>query len=110
MHMPIAYKILGQAVPATSSDIITVSAGHQEVVSSLLIANTTATASTFRIHARIAGAAVATSNALIYDSSVPAYSTTTFTIGITLAATDVLTVVAGTSGALTVTAFGSEIS
>ena len=107
--MATTYKILGQAAPATSSDVITVAASHSMVVSSLVIANVTTAASTFRVHARIAGATTAVGNALIYDASVPGNSTTTLTIGITLAATDVLTVVAGTSGALTVTAFGSDI-
>ena len=105
-----AYKILGQAVPATSSDVITVGSGKSVVVSTLVVANTTSNAATCRIHARIAGASVATSNALAYDIILLGNTTQTFTLGITLAATDVLTVVSGTSGALTVTAFGSEIS
>jgi hypothetical protein len=105
-----AYKILGQAVPATSSDIITVGAGKSQVVSTLVVANTTSSAATVRVYARIAGAAAATSNAIIYDVTVLGNTTQTYTMGITLAATDVLTVVSGTSGALTVTAFGSEIS
>jgi hypothetical protein len=108
--MPNAYKILGQAAPATSSDLITVPSGRSQVVSTLVVANTTASAATVRVHARIAGAAAATSNALIYDASILGNSTVTFTLGITLAATDVLTVVSGTSGALTATAFGNEIT
>ena len=108
--MATAYKILGQAAPATSSDIITVASAHSVIISTLVIANTTTSASTVRAYARVGGAAAATSNAIIYDASIPANSTVSFTLGITLAATDVLTVVAGTSGALTVTAFGSDLS
>lgn len=110
--MPTAYKILGQSAPANTSnaDLITVGASKSQIVSTLAIANTTGTAATARVFARIAGAAAATSNAVIYDASIPANSTASFTLGITLAATDVLTVRTGTANALTFTAFGSEIS
>ena len=108
--MPTAHLILGQAAPATSSDIFTVAASTTYIVSTLVVANTTTAASTVRVHARKAGAATATSNAVVYDASIPANSTVSFTLGMTFAATDVLTVVAGTSGALTVTAFGSSLT
>lgn len=90
--------------------MITVGAAKSQVVSSITIANVTATAATARVHARIAGAAVATSNAVVYDISVAGNSTITLACGITLAATDVLSVRTGTANALTFTAFGSEIS
>ena len=108
--MPTTYQILGQASPATSSKIFTVPSATAYVVSTLVVANTTTSSSTVRVHARVAGAAAATSNAVVYDASIPANSTVSFTLGMTFAATDVLTVVAGTSGALTVTAFGSAIT
>lgn len=108
--MPTAYQILGQAAPATTSNIFTVPSATTYIVSSLVIANTTTSASTVRVHARVGGAASATSNAVIYDASIPANSTVSFTLGMTFAATDVLTVIAGTSGALTVTAFGSVLT
>lgn len=110
--MPTAYKILGQSAPANTSnaDLITVGAGKSQILSTLVIANTTATAATCRVFARIAGAAAATGNAVIYDASIAANSVATFTLGITLAATDVVTVRTGTANALTFTAFGSEIS
>lgn len=110
--MPTAYKILGQSAPSSTSnaDLITVGAGKTQVVSTLNIANVTSSVATCRVFARIAGAAAATSNAIIYDVNIAANSTATFTLGITLAATDVLTVRSGTANALTFTAFGSEIS
>lgn len=108
--MATAYQILGQAAPATSSNLFTVPSAQYYIVSTLVIANTTTSASTVRVHARVAGAAAATSNAVVYDASIPANSTVTFTLGMTFTATDILTVVAGTSGALTATAFGSVIS
>lgn len=110
--MAIAYKILGQSAPANTSnaDIITVGAGKSQIVSTLVVNNTTASNATCRVFARIGGAAAAASNSLIYDATINANSVATFTLGITLAATDVLTVRTGTANALTFTAFGSEIS
>ena len=110
--MPSAYKILGQSAPTTTSnaDMITVGAGKSQIVSTIVIANTTTSAATARVFARIAGAAAATTNAIAYDINIGASSTTALTLGITLAATDVLTVRTGTANALTFTAFGSEIS
>lgn len=110
--MPTAYKILGQSAPANTSnaDLITVGASKSQVISTLVVTNTTTSAATCRVFARIAGAAAATGNAIVYDASIGANSTVTFTLGITLAATDVLTVRTGTANALTFTAFGSEIS
>lgn len=111
--MATAYKILGQAAPANTSNadlISAVASAHSMVVSTVVVTNTTTSAATFRIFARIAGAAAAASNALVYDSTIVGNSTVTFTLGITLAATDVLTIQSGTANALTFTAFGSDIS
>lgn len=106
------YKILGQSAPTSTSnaDLITVGASKSQIVSTLVIANTTTSAATARVFARIAGAAAAASNALIYDINIAANSTASFTLGITLAATDVLTIQTGTANALTFTAFGTEIA
>jgi hypothetical protein len=108
--MPTAHLILGQAAPATSSNLFTVPSATTYIVSTLVIANVTSSASTVRVHARVGGAAVAVGNAVVYDASIPANSTVTFTLGMTFATTDILTVVAGTSGALTATAFGSSLT
>ncbi len=106
------YKILGQSAPTTTSnaDLITVGASKSQIVSTLNVANTTGSAATTRIFARIAGAAAAASNALLYDVSIPANTSVSFTLGITLAATDVITVQSGTANALTFTAFGTELA
>lgn len=110
--MPTIYKILGQAAPANTSnaDLITVGTGKQQIISTVIVANTTTTDATCRIFARIGGAAAAASNAIVYDVSVPATGIQAFTLGITLTATDVLTIRSGTANALTFTAFGTEIS
>lgn len=110
--MATAYKVLGQAAPSSTAnaDLITVGSGKSQVISSLVITNTTASATTARVFVRVAGATAAASNAVLYDVAISANSVNAFTLGITLAATDVVTVQTASSNALTFTAFGSEIS
>lgn len=110
--MATTYKILGQSAPANTSnaDMITVGASKSQIISTLQIANSTASDATCRVFARIAGAAAATTNAVLYDVTVPGNGFISLTQGITLAATDVLTVRTGTANALTFTAFGTELS
>lgn len=110
--MPLVYKVLGQSAPANTSnaDLYTVPASTSAIVSTLTISNTTATAATARVFVRVAAAAAATSNAIIYDVSIAGNSVATFTLGITLATTDVITVRTGTANALTFQAFGSQVS
>jgi hypothetical protein len=112
--MPTTYSILGQSAPTdtNNANLFSVTSGTQYVVSTIAVCNTTTSAATCRIFARLAGAAAATTNAIIYDSSIPANTTVSFTIGITLNGTagDIITVRSGTANALTFTAFGSAIS
>mgnify|MGYP000317128902 CR=1 FL=1 len=109
--MATAYKVLGQSAPANTSnaDLYTVPSSTSAVISTIHICNTTATAATFRIFIRKAGATAAASNALCYDMTINGKSVYAFTEGITLATTDVITVQTGTANALTFQAFGSEI-
>jgi glucose-6-phosphate dehydrogenase assembly protein OpcA len=109
--MPTTYKVLGQSNPSatTATTLYTVPASTQAVVSTIVIANLTATAATFRIAVRVAGATLANSQYVAYDITVGASDSTALTLGVTLNATDVLTVYASTAN-LTFTAFGSEIS
>lgn len=110
--MATTYKVLGQAAPAdtNNADLITVGSGKSMVISTISVTNTTGTAATCRIFVRVAGATATTSNALAYDVSIPANDLKAITIGLTLAATDVVTVRTGTANALTFQAFGSEIA
>lgn len=104
-----AKKVLGQSNPAatTATTLYTVPSGKTAVVSTLVVANLTGTAATYRIAIRVAGAALATSQYIAYDVTVGASDSSTLTLGITLAATDVITVYASTAN-LTFTAFGDE--
>lgn len=109
--MATTYKVLGQSNPSatTATTLYTVPSATQAVVSTIVIANLTASAATFRIAVRVAGATLANSQYVAYDITVGASDSTALTLGITLNATDVLTVYASTAN-LTFTAFGSEIA
>lgn len=101
--------LVKQAAPgSTDTDLITVASGFEAVISTLAVANTTAAAVTYRVFVRIAGAAAdQDTNALIYDSTVTPNNTSFLTVGVALAATDVLTVRASTTGVV-FTAFVNE--
>jgi glucose-6-phosphate dehydrogenase assembly protein OpcA len=109
--MPTTYKVLGQSNPAatTATTLYTVPAATEAVVSTIVIANLTATAATFRIAIRPNGATLANSQYIAYDITVGASDSTALTLGITIDATDIITVYGSTAN-LTFTAFGSEIS
>lgn len=110
--MPATLKVLGQSAPAdtNAADLYTVPSATSAVVSTIHIANTTGTEANASVYIRVAGAAAATSNAFLYSVPVAANSVTAFTEGITLSATDVISVQTGTADALTFMAFGEEIS
>ena len=109
--MPTTYKVLGQSNPAatTATTLYTVPTATEAVVSTIVIANLTATAATFRIAIRPNGATLANSQYIAYDITVGASDSTALTLGITMDATDIITVYASTAN-LPFTAFGSEIS
>ena len=110
--MAFVYKILGQLRPSDTSaaDIYTVPASTQTVVSSILICNTTTSAATFSVFQRVSGQAAGEANAIAFEQTLPANSTTTIEAKLTLSATNVLSVQTGTSSALTFTVNGSEIT
>jgi hypothetical protein len=102
-------KILAQAdVGAALADLYTVPAATSAVVSSVVIANRSGSTRTFSLKAAPGGVADTTAHNLY--ASVPIKSSNTFvaTVGMTLAATDKLRVVADAAGALSVTVFGTE--
>jgi hypothetical protein len=109
--MPTNYKVLGQSNPAatTATTLYTVPAATQTIVSTITVSNQTATAGTYRIAVRVAGATLAAAQYVAYDVSLPGNATDTLTLGVTLGATDVVTVYAST-GDFSFNAFGSELS
>ena len=110
--MPFGYKILGQSAPADTSNanLYTVPSSTEAVISTIAVANTTGTDATYRIFVRDNGAAAAVSNALVYDATAAANTTTTISVGITVNASDVISVRSGTANALTFHAFGTEVT
>ena len=106
-----AYKVLGQNdLPATTmTDVYTVPASTETVISTIIIANRTASAETFRIDIRPNGATLSDEQYIAYDVPIAANDSTTFTLGITLDAADVLSVYASAVD-ISVNVFGAEIS
>ena len=110
--MATTYKILAQSAPtATTATLLygPVGSGLSTIISTIYVCNRGSAAATYRISVRQAGDADATKQYLVYDASVPANSTATYTHGLTLAATDSIYVYAS-NGNLSFNAFGSEVS
>lgn len=104
------YKVLAQSAPSATSntDIYTVGAGKQSVISTLIVCNRS-TAASFRIAIRPDAATLANTHYIAYDVPVGANDSTTLTLGLTLDASDVVTVYASTAN-LTFSIFGAEIA
>jgi len=103
-------KVLGQSAPSatTNTDIYTVGASKVAVVSSIIVCNRGTSTGTFRIAVRVANAAIATKHYLFYDAPLASKNTTTISVGMTLATTDVVTIYAS-SGDFSFNIFGSEV-
>jgi len=106
-----AYKVLGQSdLPATTlTDVYTVPSATETVISTVILANRTSSAMTFRIAIRPDGATISDEHYIAYDVPLAANDSTTLTLGITLDATDVLSVYASAVD-MSVNVFGTEIS
>ena len=104
------YKILAQSAPSatTATDIYTVSASTQVVLSTIIIANRDTSGATYRIALRPNGASLANSHYIAYDTTVGANDSTALSLGITIDAADVVTVYASSAN-LTFSVFGAEI-
>lgn len=109
--MTTVYKVLGQTYPAASTPttLYTVPAATSAIVSTVNICNQAATSGTFRVAVRPGGAALSSQHYLAYDTAIPANDSIGLTIGVTLATTDVITV-SSSSGNISFSVFGSEIS
>jgi hypothetical protein len=105
------YKVLGQVNPSatTATTAYTVPSATETVISTITVANIGAAPATYRLAVRPNGEALANKHYVVYDSSVAPQSTDTLTLGITLDATDVVTVYASTA-TMAFNLFGSEIA
>ena len=109
--MPTNYKVLGQVAPSASVDttLYTVPAQTQTVVSSIVVTNRSASAHTFDVAVRPDGASLTSQHYLAFQTNISGNSLTTLTLGITMDASDVLTV-RSNLGSVSFSAFGSEIT
>ena len=110
--MASVYKVLAQAAPAatTESTLYTVPAGYSAVVSTIAIANQAGSSGTYRIAVRPAADASTTQKHwIVYGATVAASDSIMLTLGITLAAGDLVRVYAS-SADMSFSAFGSEIN
>jgi hypothetical protein len=110
--MATTYKVLGQSAPtaATATSLYTVPSVTEAVISTINVVNTHAsTADVIRIAVRPNGATLANEHYIVYEVSLAAGSTFTYTGGVTVDATDVITVYS-TNGTSSFSAFGSEIA
>ena len=104
-------KVLGQSNPSatTLTTLYTVPASTSTVCSSITICNRSATATSFRVAIRPAGAGISNEHYLYYDVTLAGNDTFIATIGITLATTDVVSVYA-TNATLSFHLYGQENS
>ena len=101
------YKVLAQSAPSATTATTLYTATNAVIVSSLNVANTGGAADTIRIAVRPSGATLANQHYLVYGVQVPSGSVFTYTGGLTLANTDVITIYS-TTGTSSFSAFGSE--
>ena len=109
--MAAIYKVLGQVKPSanTLTTAYSTPAGSSAVISTIVVTNLGPTSTTYRIAIRIAGAAISDKDYIAYDISLPTLDSIALTLGITLAATDVVSVMSY-SGLVNFNIFGSEIA
>lgn len=111
--MATTYKVLGQVAPVggVATTLYTVPAGTQSVCSTLAVCSRGPVQVPWRLAVRPAGAVLASQHYIVYDTLADPGETVFLTIGLTLAATDVVTVIPGGTGSvLSLTLFGSEIT
>ena len=109
-----AKKILGQSNPSatTVTTLYTVPSAKEAVISTISVANLTATAATFRLILQPSAdvsATILNKQYLGYDITVGASDSTVITIGVTMATGDVIKVYGSTAN-IAFQAFGDEAS
>ena len=104
------YKVLGQSSPAatTLTSLYTVPASTSAVASTLTVCNF-GVSTTVRVAVRPAGASLTGSHYILYDTSINSNDTLFFTVGLSLATTDVVSVYAGATG-IAFNLYGTEIT
>ena len=109
--MATTYKVLGQSKPAatTATTLYTCPSATLTVISSLVVTNQAASAGSYRIAIRPNGATLSGEHYIAYDAPIAANSFVSLTLGLTVDASDVVTIYSS-SADISFNAFGSEIS
>ena len=107
--MASTYKTLGQVAPsaATLTTLYTVPAATSAVCSTLSVCNR-GVSTQVRLAVRPAGATISNEHYIVYDVAINQYESVFLTLGVTLGATDVVSVYAGTSD-VSFGLFGTEV-
>jgi hypothetical protein len=112
--MPTVYKVLGQAAPVSLLDtnIYTVPAATQVIISSITVCNRGTDDATFRVWVAVNSVVTANNQYIYYDVPIAGNDTFIATVGITIDAADQVRVRGGGTGGsnLTFQLFGSEIT
>ena len=106
--MALAYKVLGQQAPAATTLVALYTAPVMAIGSSLVICNR-GVAGTVRVAVSPAGAAIANQHYLLYDTPIDGNAVEPFTLGLSLAATDVVRCYASHAN-FSFNLFGVEVS
>ena len=106
---PNRIKVLGQQNPSatTLTTIYTVPAGATAEAKTITVCNRSAVATSFRVAVRPAGAAISNEHYIYYDVPIAGNDTFASELGITVGATDVISVYA-TLATLSFNVFGQE--
>jgi hypothetical protein len=109
--MAVAYKVLGQSAPTatTNTDVYTVPAGTEVIISSIVVTERGGSATTFRIAVRPNGATLANEHYIAFDAPIQSNDVVALSLGVTADAGDIVTVYAGSAN-LSFNLFGSEVS
>lgn len=102
------YKVLGQVAPPATSLTTLYTAANPSVASTITVCNRGASSGSYRIAVRPGAAAIDNRHYVAYDTAIPGNSTDCITIGLTVAAGDVVSVYAS-SGDFSFSLFGSEV-
>ena len=109
--MPTTLRVLGQSAPTAAVEAALYTCGTTSaVISTIVVCNTSSTTpDTFSARINVAGAGDTPKQLLFSLAPVPPNTTVTATIGITLANTDVVSVLS-TNGTTVFSVFGQENS
>ena len=105
------HKVLGQINPAaaTLTTLYTVPGATSAICSTLSVCNTSSTGTTYRVAVRIAGEAIAVQQYLVYDNTIAGNDSVFLTLGVSVAATDIVSVYSATN-TLAFSVFGVELT